>query len=149
MTLRQKKVAECLTDFIDRTYFPDYQPTADDWELFFHVETAGKRGTPLSELDRIKPLLEAKGDYDLQIKNIHQEVSEWWSKGRGWSYPLDAAIATATGIYKQALEKIRENFKMDSLGAVIAYTGFSKEERDKYLIAYEQSCQEQINLCHR
>ncbi len=137
MTTRQCKIAKCLTGFIDRAYYPDYSPTDEHFEMFFKIETDGKLA--ISETDRmtIKPLLEAKGDYELQIKMVFSECAEWWAKGWGWDAPIHTAITGAKEdqsmeVYAAALDKIYDAFKLDPIDAISSYTGFSQEEKNKY-----------------
>lgn len=148
MTTRQNQVAKCLSTFIDRNYYPDFVATDADWRDFFSVESHGKKSVSAESLERIKPLLEAKGDYDLQIRMVMSEVAEWWANGWGWANPLNAVVFEASvepdlAVYVEALEKIRESFKRDSLQAIVDYTGFTTEERNKFLKRYEQSCKTQ------
>ena len=145
LTRNQQTIAACLGHFLDRAYYPDFHPTEADWQTFFRVETRGKAGITAAVLERIAPLLEAKGDYELQIKMVYSETAEWWSEGNGWIYPIEAAIRSASETpemapYLAALEKIRSAFARDAITAVANYTGFSQEERNKYLKRYEQGC---------
>lgn len=137
MTTRQKNISKCLIGFIDRAYFPDYAPSDEDFECFFRIETHGKRGISEDQLKSIAPLLEAKGDYELQIKMVYSEAAEWWSKGWGWDAPIHEAITSAKrepamSVYLEALTKIQKAFRIDPIDAILAYTGFSADERNKY-----------------
>jgi len=137
---RQQRIGDCLHEFIDRAYHPAYAPTPEEWEAFFAVETRGRSAVTPEMLASIAPLLEAKGDYDLQIRMVYSECAEWWSKGWGWKPPLDAVLADARqvpalGPYVEALEKIEAAFAADSVNAIAFYTGFSQEEKNKYLSA--------------
>jgi len=135
---RQQRIADCLAQFIDRAYYPSYQPTAADWSLFFNIETNGRANVTAAQLEAIKPLLEAKGDYELQIRMVYSECAEWKAKGWGWGHPLvailaDAEKAPALGPYVEALRKIWDAFSKDSVAAITSFTGFSEEEKLKYL----------------
>lgn len=141
---RQQRIADCLTQFIDRAYYPYYQPTPEDWEVFFDIESHGRAGISADVLDRIKPLLEAKGDYELQIRMVYSECAEWKANAWGWGNPLNAIIhdaqkEPALGPYVDALFKIWDAFKKDSVEAIVSYTGFTQDEKNKYLkaIAYQ------------
>lgn len=143
ITHRQKQISACLVHFIDRAYYPDYQPTIEDWQDFFNIETNGRLQTSANTLEKIKPLLEAKGDYELQIKMIYSEVAEWWAEGTGWIYPIDAAIRESKETpelapYTMALEKISDAFRTDPVKAISTYSGFSVEERNKYLKRHDK-----------
>ena len=137
MTNRQKRISDCLTVFIDRAYYPDYTPMVNHWEAFFSVETNGRDSVSPDMLRQIAPLLEAKGDYELQIRMVFSECAEWWAKGWGWANPLNAVVSDAKtdpalSPYVDALEKIREAFSNDPISAISNYTGFTQEEKNKY-----------------
>ncbi len=131
-----------MVEFIDRAYYPDYHPSVRDWEIYFKIETAGRCGVGEFDLARIKPLFEAKGDYDLQIKMVISEMAEWWAKGWGWGNVVDDAIDKISGNaimgpYKESLEKVRESFRRDPIEAITSYTGLSGDEKNRYLSEYE------------
>jgi len=149
MTSKQKKIADCLEGWIDEAYWPNYSPTTSDWELFFKVETHGRGSVSQKDLGIIKPLLEAKGDYDLQIKMIYSECAEWWSKGWGWAAPIESLMKNAKGVYLDALTKIHSAFSIDSFAAIMNFTGFDGDEKNRYLKGYEVACAEQIQLCRK
>jgi hypothetical protein len=144
MTKKQRIISRCLAHFIDRAFFPEYAPSTDDWEDFFEVESKGRASIPPERYIAIAPLLEAKGDYELQIKMIFAECAEWWAKGWGWFAPLHEAITWAESDtdmkpYAEALSKIKQAFQDSPVQAICKYTGFSEAEKNKYLSTFSST----------
>ena len=77
---RHRKIAKTISSFVERTdlYFPDFiEPTEEQIQLFFEIESKGSKGLSEEQLKIVAPMLNGKENYDLQIKMVHEELLEW------------------------------------------------------------------------
>jgi len=90
MKLKRKhyKIAKTISYFVDRTelYFPDFvEPSEQQIELFFEIETIGRKNLTEDELQIVAPMMNGKSNYDLQIKMIYEELLDWMCQE--WGLP--------------------------------------------------------------
>lgn len=145
---KHRQIAEHHALFVDKNWWPDFILTDELAERFIRYESRGPKSLSVEELESIIPLtgsaeiVGAKGLKELTIRMIYEECAEWWSKGWGWSIPIEDNIRhlwrekVRDRIFIRAqikmLRAMRENF----LDALLAFTGLSFEEKQKYIKNY-------------
>jgi hypothetical protein len=97
MKIKKKhiKIAKTISYFVNRTdlYFPDFiEPTSEQIQIFFEIESKGRKHISDEELMIVAPMLNGKENYDLQIKMVHEEILEWMCNRWGWFYPISQMI---------------------------------------------------------
>ena len=156
MKLKKKhyKIAKTISYFVDRTdlYFPDFvEPSEQQIELFFEIETIGKKNLTEDELQIVAPMMNGKSNYDLQIKMIYEELLDWMCQKWGWWYPISQVIKDS---YKErhqfpAYIKFLRNLKKKmtiskdkkieclapSIEAMLSFSGFSPEQKNRLLVS--------------
>lgn len=143
MKLKPKhfEVASTISYFVDRNYFPDFdEPTREQIDIFTQIESRGSMHLTEEELDLVKPLLNGKEQYDLQIKMIHQELKEWVINGWGWWGPIESIFSNAwrdrkgLKVYINFLIKLIRKLRSEgSYPVLLSYSGFSDDERCELL----------------
>lgn len=151
---KHRKIAKTISYFVDReAYFPDFkEPTEEQIQLFFHIESKGDKDLSDEQLKMVRPMLNGKANYDLQIKMIHEEILEWMCQRWGWWYPLSSCIQN---IYKDrhkcpsyvsVLRDLKKKMTIPltwdgeelspSLTVMLNYSGFSEEQKEKLIRSY-------------
>lgn len=143
MKLKPKhfEVASTISYFVDRNYYPNFnKPTREQINIFTQIESRGSTHLTNDELYLVKPLLNGKEQYDLQIKMIHQELKEWVINGWGWWGPIDSIFSNAwkdrkeLKTYIKFLIKLIKKLKSEgSYPVLLSYSGFSDDERCELL----------------
>ncbi len=158
MTLKDRQLRDHFDRFIDRDVrYPNYVLTDAAWAAFKKRETHGKKSLTKEASDLIEPLFDAKKGYEITIKTLWEEMAEYWSMGYGWDAPLRATISDvwkrrdgydkdgnpqmdfrSNRVFLRALFKIRRSI-IDNyfLKALLSYTGFDIEQRNRYLTQWK------------
>lgn len=157
ISLKDRQLREHFDQFIDRdARYPGHVLSDAAWKAFKKSESHGKKRLTSDDLDLAAPLFGAKWSYEITIQSLWQEMAEWWSNGRGWDAPLRATISDvwlrrgydkqgnphkdprSNRVYLRALFKIRAAIRREGFpAALMAYTGLSREDKVRYLAAWE------------
>ncbi len=131
------KIVKHYSSSVNTHKYPDFELNEEIVERFIRFESYGEKSLSREERISINPLVGeswtyapegsmiidesgAKGNYELTKKMVHEEISEWWTKGYGWYYPLASHIyflfrerhkfgTTATKEYISIFRKIKKN----------------------------------------
>jgi hypothetical protein len=129
--------------FVDRRWYPDFTLTEANLHAFIKWESYGQKSLDQTELDLVKPLLNAKIHKELTIKMLIEECAEWWSGGNGWYAPIAHIIQeefknrAADKVFIRALIKIMRDIKQNGFMSVLdSFTGLDRGEKDKYIGRY-------------
>jgi len=83
-------------------------------------------------------LLNGKEQYDLQIKNVHEELADWFLHGWGWYAPITSNIVCCfkdrhfIKPYVKFLRNLKKRLKNEgSLVVLCGFSGFDEEFKDK------------------
>ena len=136
MNKRQRKAAELrahLERWVDRARWPDYVLTDADMAAYVAHESTGMGEKPA-------PLAWVKKTEEITINQLWSEMAEMWGAGYGWSYPLHHTMRMewserrCSNIWMRKLLTIARSIRSKGfMDAMLAYTGFSNEDRAKYL----------------
>lgn len=148
---RHRKIAKTISSFVERTdlYFPDFiEPTEEQIQLFFEIESKGSKGLSEEQLKIVAPMLNGKENYDLQIKMVHEELLEWMCNKWGWWYPISQMIKDCyksrhnIPSYVKFLRDLKKRMSMKdwngeglvpSVNVMLSYSGFTEEQRTKLI----------------
>jgi hypothetical protein len=101
------RIAKHYASCINYQLYPDFELTEELVERFIRFESYGEKSLNKEERISINPFVGerydyrtsevyddfgAKGRYELNKKQIHEELFDWWAKDWGWSYPIAANI---------------------------------------------------------
>lgn len=141
INLKQKhfEISRCISYFVDRNYFPNFvEPTREQIEIFFHIESHGKKQLTPAHLELVKPLLNGKVQYELQIKNVYEEFADWYMHGWGWYSPYRDIIVKCYNDrhhlkpYIKFLRKLKRRFKKEGcLPVLCSFSEFDDSFREK------------------
>lgn len=133
-----KTIAWCVDRSDSADGFPDFkEPTRRQIEIFTQIESKGGKGLTDDDILLVSPLRNGKANYDLQILMVHEEVAEWAMNGWGWGPPLFHTFQMAwperknCRVYLRMLVKLIRNMKKDSLGTLLAFTGFDQKKKQQ------------------
>jgi hypothetical protein len=81
----------------------------------------------------IEPLIWCQKCKEITLQQLVDEMSEWWSKGWGWMYPLQSTLETTTErLMKVALLRIRERIQREGfLSFFLRYPGIKQRMKDR------------------
>ena len=100
------------------------------------LQTHGPKKLTQDQLQRIEPLIWGQKCKEITIKSLVEEMSDWWTQGWGWSYPINHTLENIKGdwTFKLSVLKIRQRIvERGFLEFLKTYPGFSHEERVRYL----------------
>lgn len=124
-----------LARWIDRARWPGYMVTDADLIAYIAHESTGEGGKP-------PPLAWVKVAEEITINQLWAEMADNWSSGFGWSHGLDHTIRCewserrGSNIWMRKLITIARGIqKKGFMEAMLAFTGFSEEDRQRYLTA--------------
>lgn len=133
---RKRRVTRHFSGFIDRHRWPDFSPTDNQVKWFHTLQSEGKKSLSAEQLDSLEPLIWAQKSKEITIKGLVSEMAEWWCKGWGWWYPMEATVTTIKGdwMFKAALLRIRRQIETKGfLGFLESFTGLSFSEKQRYV----------------
>lgn len=111
----------CWDENLKEIDLSSYNP--EDWRgAWERFDTYGRKSVSEEELYMLKPLLDAKGNYNLFLSSLVEETFEWWSKGHGWYYPIYHTLQTChCKITKVAILKIVRQLQDNALKFFISH----------------------------
>jgi hypothetical protein len=123
-----------LSKLVDRYRWPDYVITDIDLKAFIKKESEGKG-------DVAQPLLWAKKCEEITIQQMWHEMAECWANNFGWHgiwrNNLTHAWASRNGsnitVRKILAQKRLIKKHKDFMGAMLACTAFSEEDKQRYI----------------
>lgn len=148
---RHRKIAKTISSFVERTdlYFPDFiEPTEEQIQLFFEIESKGSKGLSEEQLKIVAPMLNGKENYDLQIKMVHEELLEWMCNKWGWGRPISQMIKDCyksrhnIPSYVKFLRDLKKRMSIDGwngkglvppLAVMLSYSGFTEQQKNRLI----------------
>lgn len=129
-----------INRFIDRRWYPDFQPTDDLVELLYTYQTYGKKKLTEEQLKLLEPLKNGQQMKELTLRMNVEEMSYWWSQGWGWIYPINNNIEWVTKekpidrIWLLALLRIRKKcLEGGFMEFMLSFTGMDDSLKQRHL----------------
>ena len=134
----KRSFVEHINRFVDKHRYPDFRLTDDVFNLFFEYSSFGKKVLTTEQIEKIEPLINGQKTKEITIKLVVQEMSEWWSNGWGWGYPLYHMIENETDpimlkVWNRFIYLINKNGYCDFLEE---FSGIDDRDKKKYIEKY-------------
>ena len=103
--------------------------------MFFDYSSFGKKHLTDGQIEKIQPLIEGQKSKEITIKMVVCEMSEWWSNGWGWIYPLwDMIENESDPVMLKVWRHFERIINRDGFEFFLRdYSGLSLEEKGKYV----------------
>lgn len=124
--------------FFDRHRYPDWKLTDEKIDWFLQFQEKGRRSLTPEQTREIEPLVWCQKCKEITLQQLVDEMSEWWSKGWGWMYPLQSTLDTTTErLMRVALLRILRRIRREGfLAFFLRYPGIKQRVRDRRIDEY-------------
>jgi len=133
MKPRHRQLYIHLERFIDRARWPDYVMNEADFRAYLAHESTGRGAKPA-------PLAWCKKAEEITVHMLWSEMAEMWAFGHGWFYALHHTMSCewrerrGSNVWMKKLISIARGIRRRGfMDAMLSYTGFSDDDRSKYL----------------
>lgn len=134
--VKQQRFKKHFKTFIDIHKFPNWELTNERMEIFMRLQSLGKNFLTKQELEDIYPLIWAQKLKEITIQQLIDEMSEWWSNGWGWIYPIEDTIQKTKDNRLMLLAFLRIKRKCLNEGFLaffLSFTGITEQQRQQKL----------------
>lgn len=136
------KIVQHFAKFADPHWYPEVEITTEAIYAVIKNETYGPKSLTTVEKELIVPFMNGKGNVELTIKMVWEEMADWWSNSWGWAGPMraniyneykDRHITKNTTFIKILIKIYRTCLKDGFVESLIKFTGISNEAKLKYM----------------
>jgi hypothetical protein len=126
--------------FFDRHRYPEWKLTDEKVGWFLQLQEKGRKSLSPEQMREIEPLIWCQKCKEISLQQLVDEMSEWWSKGWGWMYPLQSTLDTTTDrLMKVALLRIRNRIQKEGfLSFFLRYPGIKQRMKDRRIDQFRQ-----------
>ena len=127
--------------FFDHHRYPRWELTDDRVDWFLRFQEKGRKVLTPEQLLQIEPLIWCQKCKEITLQQLVDEMSEWWSKGWGWIYPLQSTLETThERLMKLALLRIHRRIRNEGfLSFFLRYPGLKQFEKDRRIREMQSS----------
>jgi hypothetical protein len=123
---KARRFVKHLARFVDSHRYPNFQISEEIIVAESKRQTYGEKSLTKDEVLLIEPLRDAQRWKEVTIDGLVSEMSEWWSKGWGWYYPMYDEVKRIQNdwIMKKALLEIKRRCDKDFMEYLIDRGGY-------------------------
>lgn len=134
-TVKEWRLIRHFLTFSDHHRYPNWEVTEEQARWFLQLQEKGRKSLNPAQMREIEPLVWCQKCKEITLQQLVDEMSEWWCKGWGWMYPMQATLDTTKDrLMKVALLRIRNRIQKEGfLSFLIRYPGINQRAKDRRL----------------